>query len=404
VQRKAFSLLLVWLFFLIGCSGSSSGPAAGPPQTLQIGAILPVTGESPINGKAQKAAVELAVEDANEYLARIGSSIRVEAAIRDTRGLIDLESRYIDEMRDNKVPVFACSMTSNSLGLLKPQLDAGGAVVLNEVSTSPTLSYDDYLFRFVPDDRYGARVMSDLLRENGVGKVVFYYRDDVWGTTLKEELAAAFTTGGGTVADSIVYGFRTYPADIDEKVEQLNASVTQALSGTTADRVVVVLLSFEEGIEILKRAAAYPALSTVKWYTGDGLGQSNALLADASAVAFANQVGLYAPLIAEINSPAYQALTTRLHAKTGLAPYSFAPVMYDAVRLAALALAEAGGSAGRAAIKTVLLANVQTYDAVTGRINFNGAGDRSTCAYDFWAVGSIGGAYQWVKVYAGRTR
>jgi branched-chain amino acid transport system substrate-binding protein len=404
VKRKTFILLILWTFLCIGCSSSSSDPAPVQTQTVQIGVLVPVTGESPINGKAQKAAAELAVEDVNKYLESIYSPTRIEAVIEDTQGSMDEENRLINEVHDKKIPVAVCSMTSNNLGLLKNQIDANGTIVLNEVSTSPSLSVDDNLFRLVPDDKYSAKVMSDLLRENGIEKVIFYYRDDMWGTTLKEELTSAFTAKGGAVADSIVYGFRTYTADMDEKVEQLNASVTQVLTGTAAGKVAVVLLAFEEGIDILGKASAYPVLSTLKWYTGDGLGQNNALLKDATAAAFASKVGLYAPLIAEGSSTAYQTLKTRIQTKTGLAPYSFAPVMYDAVYLAGLTLAEAGSAATPAALKTTLLAKAGGYDAVTGKIVFNSTGDRSTCSYDFWAVGYIGGVYQWVKVYSGRTR
>ncbi len=386
----------------MGCGGSS-GPAQTPLQTVQIAALLPVTGGGPINGKAERAAVELAVEDVNAHLAGIGSSTRVEAVIYDTQSSLDEEFRLITEVGNKKYPFAVFSATSNTLSLLKSQVDATGAIVLNEASTTPSLAIDDNLFRLVPEDRYSARVISDLLRENGIEKVVFYYRDDTWGLTLQQELASAFTAAGGAVADSIVYGFRTYPVDMDEKVAQLDASITLALGGTPAAKVAVVLLAFDEGVEILQKAAAYPTLATVKWYTGDGLGQNSALLQDAAAAAFASQVGLYAPLIAEANSATYAALKARIQAKSGSA-YSFAPVMYDALWLAALTLAEAGGGAGPAVLKTTLIAKAAGYSAVTGPLVFNNAGDRSACAYDFWAVGYWGGAYHWVKAYSGRTR
>lgn len=393
MKRIAFLLLILWALVSLSCGGSSSDP----PQTVQIGVLVPVTGASPINGTAQKAAVELAVEDVNAYLSGSGSRTRVEAVIYDTKGSIDEESRLLDEIKNKKIPVAVCSMTSESLSLLKSQIDDNGTIILNEVSTSPHLSIDDNLFRLVPDDRHTAGVMADLLWEKGIEKIIFYYRDDWWGITLMEELTAAFSANGGTVADSIVYGFRTYPVDMDEKVAQLNASVTQVLQTTAASKVAVVLLSFEEGIEILQKAAAYPTLSSLKWYTGDGLGQNNSLLTNATAAAFARQVGLYAPLIAEVDSTAYRELQTRIQAKTGLPRYSFAPVIYDAVYLAALTLADPGSSVQ---FKTTLLTKAQTYNAVSadgGKIGFNSTGDRSVCAYDFWKVNWGSNTYQWER-------
>jgi ABC-type branched-subunit amino acid transport system substrate-binding protein len=402
MKRNAFFLLILWVLLSTGCSGSSSGPAAGQPQTVKISVLLPVTGNSPINGTAQKAAVELAVEDINAYLTGINSSTRIEAVIEDTQGSIDEESRLLDYVRDHGSPIAVCSMTSESLSLLKSQIDDNGTIILNEVSTSPHLSIDDNLFRLVPDDKHTARVMADLLWEKSIEKVIFYYRDDWWGMALKEELTTAFIAKGGTVADSIVYSSRAYTAtdDMDEKVAQLNASVTQILQVTASSKVAVILISFEEGIDILKKSSDYPALSTLKWYTGDGLGQNGDLLNDATAAAFARQVGLYAPLIAEVDSPAYQNLKTRIQDRTGLPLYSFAPVIYDAVWLAALTLAEGGSTAQ---LKTTLLAKAQTYtavSAVSGKIGFNSTGDRSTCAYDFWKVDSVGNTYQWVKEVA----
>ena len=394
--------IIILAFFGNSCSDSSSGPSA-LPQNLQIGVLLPETGFSPINGTAQKAAVELAVEDVNAYFTGNNLPAHIEAVIMDTQGSIDEESRLFDEMAEQEIPIVICSMTSGSMALIKPQIDAGRIIVLNDVSTSPQLSLDDNLFRLVPDDRYSARVMADFLMESGIEKIVIYYRNDLWGTTLQEEIASAFTAPlkGGIVADSIVYDARLYMVDMDEKMDDLNTSLTQALIGTTADKVAVILISFEEGIEILKRAAAYPALSSVRWFTGDGLGQNMDLLNDAAAAAFAYTVGLQSPLIAETDSDLYRDLRTRIQAKTGLDHYAFAPVIYDAVWLAALTMAEAGSNAGSALIKTVLIQEAEYYEAVTGIIEFNSAGDRSACAYDFWAVDLVHGNYAWVKITAG---
>ena len=396
-----YSVILLAFFFGNSCSDSSSRPSA-LPQTLQVGVLLPETGFSPINGTAQKAAVELAIEDVNAYFTANNLPVHLEALIRDTRGSIDEESRLLDEMADQEIPIVICSMTSGSLALVKPQIDAGRTIVLNDVSTSAHLSLDDNLFRLVPDDRYSARVMADFLSESGIEKIIIYYRNDLWGTTLQEEIASAFTApeNGGSVAGTIVYDARLYMVDMDEKVNDLNTSVTQALVGTTADKVAVVLISYEEGIEILKRAAAYASLSSVKWYTGDGLGQNTDLLNDAAAAAFAVQVGLQAPLIAEADSDSYRDLRTRLQVKTGIEHYAFAPVIYDAVWLAALTMSEAGSNAGSALMKTTLIQQAENYDAVTGIIEFNSAGDRSACEYDFWTVDLVNGDYGWVKTVA----
>ncbi len=401
-KHLIFSVIFL-AFFGNSCSDSPSGPAPiSQPLTLQVGVLLPATGNSPINGTAQKAAVELAVEDINEYFKASNSASRIEALIRDTQGSIDEESRLIDGMAEQEIPVVICSMTSGSLALVKPQIDANGTIVLNDVSTSPQLSLDDNLFRLVPDDKYSAKVMADFLSESGIEKIIIYYRNDWWGTGLQEQIAAAFTSpeNGRSVADTIVYDSRLYMVDMDEKVNDLDTSVFQALIETTADKVAVILISFEEGIEILKRAAAYATLSSVKWYTGDGLGQNMDLLNDAAAAAFAVQVGLQAPLIAEADSDSCRDLLTRIQEKTGLDHYAFAPVIYDAVWLAALAMSEAGSDADSALIKTALIQQAWDYDAVTGLIEFNSAGDRATCEYDFWEVDLVNGYYDWVKTVA----
>ncbi len=398
MKRYLVYSVMLLAFFCNSCSDSSPGPSA-LSQTLKIGVLLPETGLSPINGPAQKAAVELAVEDINSYFVSINSPDHLEAIIMDTQGNIDEESRLIDEMADQEIPIVICSMTSGSLALVKPQIDSGSTLILNDVSTSPQLSLDDNLFRLVPDDKYSARVMADFLSESGIEKIIIYYRNDLWGTSLQEEIASSFSDplNGGIVADKIVYDARLYMLDMDEKVDALNTSLTQALVGATADKVAVILISFEEGIEILKRAAAYPSLASVKWYTGDGLGQNADLLNDVVAAAFAAQVDLQAPLIAEVDSDLYTDLRTRIQSKTGLDHYAFAPVIYDAIWLAALTVSEAGSNAGSVLLKTTLTQEAEDYDAVTGVIEFNSAGDRSSCKYDFWAVDSVIGGYEWVK-------
>ena len=79
------TLLLVTSIGLSAC-GKEEPPCAEKesPTEIVLGALLPLTGDLSSSGETASAALEIAVNDINEYLSDIGYEKRVRLIVEDT--------------------------------------------------------------------------------------------------------------------------------------------------------------------------------------------------------------------------------------------------------------------------------------------------------------------------------
>jgi hypothetical protein len=118
--------------------------------------------------------------------------------------------------------------------------------------------------------------------------------------------------------------------------------VRAAKTAYPGKKIAVYLAAFEEGAQILDRARLDSDL-TRNWYGGDGLTQSQALLASPAVAAFAAAAKFTAPAVALPAQTAdrWMLLSAEIEARTGFTPDAFSLSVYDAVWAGVLASVEA---------------------------------------------------------------
>ncbi len=173
---------------------------------------------------------------------------------------------------------------------------------------------------------------------------------------------------------------------IPETVNQLNIIVTERAESVGAENIGVVIGVFEEGVQILQEAAAYPALASTRWYGTDGMAESSSLLSNSTARNFARQTQFVCTQPDKYTNAMYVAISDAIKAKTGIEPTPYALHAYDALWLTALALRDTDGTGTVAQMRAAIRTEATNYTGASGPIYFNANGDRSNGLYQLVRV------------------
>lgn len=365
-----------------------------PYRTIRIGALFSLTGDGATLGTASEAALELAVRDINRELDVLRTPFQVESDVEDTRLTASVAAQKIQALHARGAQIVIGPQSSAEAGAVLPFANEHGIVVISQGSTASSLAIaGDHLFRLAPNDKLEGAAQAALVKADGIDTLVPMWRNDAGNTGLHDSTKRSFEALGGSVAAGVSYDPAT--TNFAAQVTALGAAVRAAK--TTSSHVAVYLASFEEAVDIFRLARLDADLSGVRWYGGDGVVQSRALVADASAAAFAVATSFTAPNVGldETTRDVWQPVSDAIRERTGFTPDAYALSVYDAAWVAALSAVEVGNDA--ALLREAFVRNVQRYWGVTGPTALDAAGDRKIGNFDFWTVRNAGGAADWVR-------
>jgi len=401
LARRAFGMAAMAL--VLAGAGGCEGTTQIDTDEVVIGGIFSLTGNWASLGVTSKAALELAVEDANRYAA--GRGITFRADVRDTKLDPVLALAAVQELRADGVQLIIGPQSSAELAAIKTYVDANPLIVVSQSSTAGSLAVaGDRIFRFTAADSLEGVASAALMWDDGIRTVVPIWRGDAGNQGLHTATRAAFTARGGTVSTGVGYGATT--TSFASTIAALGAQVRAALAARPASQVGVYLAGFDEVAAVFAAAAADPVLASVRWYGADGIAQSGALTASPTAVAFAETVGFPSALFGLDFSARqnWQPVATRIQARAGSAPDAFALAVYDATWVAALAYLASGDDVAVDSLATRFVQTAATYHGTTGWTALNAAGDRQYADFDFWAIRPSGATHAWTRVAGYETR
>ncbi|HEU0298447.1 MAG TPA: ABC transporter substrate-binding protein [Longimicrobium sp.] len=384
-------------------AGACEDPIVSDRQEVTIGGIFSLTGNWASLGVTSKAALELAVEDANAYAA--GRGITFRADVRDTKLEPARALAALDSLRMAGAQVIIGPQSSAELAAIRTYVDANPLIVVSQSSTAGSLAIaGDRIFRFTAADSLEGVASAALMWGDGVRAVVPVWRADAGNQGLHTATRRSFTARGGTVSTGVEYA--TSAASFAATVATLGTQVRAALAGRPAAEVGVYLAGFDEIADLFAAAAADPVLASVRWYGADGIAQSGALLSRPAAVAFAETVGFPAALFGLdlTASSEWQPVATRIQQRAGSAPDAFALAVYDATRVAALAYLASPREVDVDSLAARFVQAADSYHGLTGWTALNAAGDRAYADFDFWAIRPSGASHAWTRVAGYETR
>ncbi len=396
---KRCNLLSVITLLLVcmtsqNCKKSDTRPDI---KTVNVAALLSLTGNWSSLGITSKAALEIGVKDVNDYMEEIGSKYRFTTTIYDTKLDTALAKQFMLDVKNSGTGFVIGPQSSAEVGAIKQFADENKILVVSQGSTAGSLSIpNDNIFRFCPDDKIEGAAMANTIYNNGIKGLVTLSRDDAGNRGLQSSVGTAFTNLGGNVDSIAPYAtttsdFTTVIANIKNKIQSFSA-----LYGTTG--TAVYLASFDECVQLFKQAATDPVLSSVKWYGGDGVVLSAALISDATAAGFAAVTHFFAPTfgLPTHGESKWQPIATAIKGQTNIEPDAFALASYDALWVIALTYnATSGTEAGFDKLKTFFPRQANIFYGVTGPTLLNDAGDRAIGTYDYWGIALQDGTYVW---------
>lgn len=386
------AFIAILLTVLIG-----GAPSSQANETIKVGALLSLTGDWSTLGEASKAAMTIAVHDINKELEANGSNTRLELIVEDTKLDPEIALAKFKSLTDRGVGIIVGPQSSSEVREIQPLALKKKVLVISQGSTASALAFkNDAVFRFCPTDVHEGAATAALMQADGIEAFIPIWRGDAGNDGLESSTTAAFIKLGGVSRNGIRYP-ATNP-NLPSVVAQLTSKVRTAKEKFGARKVAVYLASFDEGIEILALARGNSVLSSVRWYGGDGLTQSQGLLKNSRAAAFARTVGFATPALA-VDPEAikqHEALVKEIKKRIGFEPDAFALAAYDASYVGYLARIAVSKKNDIDALQAAFARSANRYWGATGATTLDEAGDRDQGSYDFYVVKGSGGSRSWV--------
>ena len=370
---------------------------------FDVGALLMLDNNPVWTDDREKAAMDVAVDDFNTDHELVGDfylnlavqriSIAPNTASPDPDALAGLMNAHANGAGPS---LYVGPSTSGNTGRVLEYANANGIVLISHSSTAPSLAMcGDNLFRMVaPDSRQGG-VLADLIGAGGAGvtDLVMAVRDDTWGRGVD----GTTTTGLGNATSVTRVSFGESEGDWAGVAARLGAAVDTASASAAArpqGTAAVLFIGFAGDFNsIASQGSSVPSLSSVRWFGPDGVGNSPAITANATSLAFAKQVNITTVIFTVRDN----AVNERLDQSA-----VYGPSAYDSVRIMgdAIKAAYAGSGSVPAAldVKAQIPPAAAAYSGALGNVTLDANGDLlSPSAYGVYRIGA-GDNWELVRV------
>jgi branched-chain amino acid transport system substrate-binding protein len=382
----------VLFLMLIGLALGGSSPT----QNISIGVLVDMTGDWSSEGNETVPALQIAAQDVNSYLKRIGSSKQVVLTLEDAGTDPVKAMRGLQNLNKIGIKVVIAATTSAELKAIKDYAIDNGIIIIGTTGTAPSLAIpDDNLIRLVPDDTNQGSAIARLFNIENLTAIVPITRGDIWGDDLLKAATKSFEVKGGKILEGVRYSPGT---DFSREIRALSSIVKDAKSSYGSDKIGVYMISIGEAASLLALAARDPELSSVEWFGCDGVAGLESISQNGTLAQFAVKTGLVCPIYGVPSSyrksDDYEYVAGAVMQKTGAEPNAYAITSYDALWAASesMMLSE---SLNSSELMEILIHTINRYSGITSRLKLNAAGDRRSASYDLVAVKEENGMYSW---------
>ncbi len=254
------------------------------PSIIKIGALLSLSGTIKSYGETQKAALQLAQIDINNWHATVRPGVQLQIIYEDTGTNPDTALSELQTLAAQGVKFIIGPVTSAELKNIMNYAQSNQIIVVSASSTSMELAVNKpFVYRFDPPDVYQDYALSRMIIDANVKYVIIVVRHASWGDSGANGLADRLTKLG------VQFEILQYPpetTDFTAIVADLNNRVTAAVQNYGNNQVGVVLFAGDEGAFLIHDSASYNALKHVKWFGSDGTEGSGYFIQDTTVAQF----------------------------------------------------------------------------------------------------------------------
>lgn len=402
-MKKVLILLLICISGLFYSCSEDCKDVANPVNTedINIGVLLGESGVGANNAKETKAILAIAQEEINSYFSTLGLTKKINLVYMDTQSDSTIALQKVKELEAQGIKVIIGIYSSTEVKAVKSYLDQQGILLISPSAVAVSLGLpNDNIFRFAPGDSYQAEAINAMLKWDGIKAVIPVVRNDLWSKDLYNAASTLFSESGIDVRPLLSYD--RDQTDFSNVAANINTEIIEATATYDSNKVVVYMISYAEGAEIMKKCNALPKTSEVAWFGGSACALNNSYVSDATVGAFAAKVNFLCPIFGfDANAQdKYNPLNDKVMKAIGFEPDIYAFSAYDALKVAALTfyemnLSKISSTAELTKFKTVFTSVADSYFGATGRTTLDANGDRAIANYDFWKVVYASGAYSW---------
>lgn len=349
-MKKAICILLIGMMVgstVMGCSGSGG-------DTIKIGAVGPLTGDSSNGGTDELEGKEMAVEDFNEAGGVDGKMI--ELVSEDDASSASQSASAVTKLinQDKVVGIIGAHNSACTLAGLEV-LNRYGVPMITPGSSAETVltSGCEWISRAFPGDDLQCKALLNYIEENqDVDKIgVIYSNDDFGKGGLDSITEAAEEKGKEVVSES----FANEDKDMTAQLSKLRDEGAEAL---------FIWCQYTPGALIMKQARGLGW--DVQFYSGTGtIHEDTFSLSDGAYYGCINSV----PFISTSTDPEVQEWVGRYEEKYGTPPSQNSARAYDATMILLNAIKAAGSTEPEEVQKAIR--STKDYDGLQGNISID---------------------------------
>jgi branched-chain amino acid transport system substrate-binding protein len=194
MKRRVF-VLLAGLAPLLACGGG---------QAVQVGAVLPLSGEWSIYGQPIKNGVELAYR----HLAEEGDlGFELQLSVADSESDAETAKSKLSELFSAGAVAVIGGVTSTEALQMVPVADEYDRILISPSASNPELTgiSKNFYRVFLSDAREGTTMASFAFGKLGIKSVVILAKEEEYAKGIQVVFANEFERQGGEVLDSIEF-------------------------------------------------------------------------------------------------------------------------------------------------------------------------------------------------------
>ena len=362
----------------------SSSKPTGLVGDISIGTLLPLTGDLSTQGEEEKASIQMAADDFNDYLKKNNANWNLKIVYEDsaTNPVIALEK--LTSLNAKNIHLVIGPASSAELRNIMGYSNSNGMLIFSQSSTAPSLAINhDSVYRLTPDDSKQGPAIATLLVSNGIEVINQVVRADTWGDGLSSSIAESFVDKGGIVAQTIRYNPESPEFSVTTSL--LAKAVNDQIAIHGAENIGVVMIGFSETLQFMQSSTGHEVLDDVLWFGTDANTKETKITNDPLGSEFANKVHFTTTLLSTADNDIRKDVESRLIQQIGRTPNTYAFSAYDIVWILGLAMIEADSNDVNN-LTPIIREVASNYNGAVGNAKLNEAGDLDTSNYDVWGV------------------
>lgn len=321
--------LLVVAMTSAGCGAGGSGSSSG---TIDIGAIVPLTGGNSVYGTGMSAAIKMAVQDVNKAGGVLGKDLKVYVQDDQSEPSDDVTAAK-KLVSVNKVAAVIGSYGSSQTLAAAPVVLKSNRILMNAAGAPEVFALGPLAFQFNPKEDVYGQVSAQTALANGWKSMAVMGTNNSSGEAYVASFKKAFQAGGGTITSTTLFT----PNQSD-----LSAEVAKALSGNPDNSIAVYGYTPDCTVLLKNGLATGKAINWIGVKFGFNE-QALKVLPKGS-----NQTVYGVDTVLSKKNPAYASAAKQYQSMThtSLADNPYAAMAYDMVTSLALAIQKTGKTDG----------------------------------------------------------